>query len=72
MTGTGQPRTCSHPNNTRMLTRVFQAVRMFSPCQFHVYVSIGTLESDLLSQSTPCGTKWILVYLLIKALQHMC
>ena len=24
----------------------------------------GTLESDLLSQSTPCGTKWILVYLL--------
>ena len=26
---------------------------MFSPCQFHAYVSIGTLESDLLSQSTP-------------------
>ena len=37
---------------------------MFSPCQFHVNVSIGTLVSDLLSQSTPCGTKWILVYLL--------
>ena len=36
---------------------------MFS-CQFHVYVSIGTLESDSLSQSTPCGTKWTLVYLL--------
>ena len=37
-----------------------------SPCQFHVYVSIGTLESDLLSQSTPCGTKWtlIIIYLL--------
>ena len=29
---------------------------MFSPCQFQVYLSIGTLESDL-SQSTPCGTK---------------
>ena len=25
---------------------------MFSPCQFHKYVSIGTLNSDL-SQSTP-------------------
>ena len=25
---------------------------MFSPCQFKVYVSIGTLDSDLLSQST--------------------
>ena len=34
---------------------------MFSPCQFQVYISIGTLESDLLSQST---TKWTLVYLL--------
>ena len=32
--------------------------------QFHVYVSIGTLESELLSQSTPGGTKWTLVYLL--------
>ena len=39
---------------------------MFSPCQFHVdvYVSIGTLESHLLPQSTPRGTIWILVYLL--------
>ena len=39
---------------------------MFSPCHFHVYVyvSIGALESDLLSQSTPCGTKWTLVNLL--------
>ena len=26
---------------------VSQTVRMFSPCQFQVYVSIGTLESDL-------------------------
>ena len=43
---------------------------MLSPCYFHVYVSIGALESDLLSQSTPCGTKWALVYLFIKALQH--
>ena len=58
MTGPGQPQICSHPINIRMLTGVCQAERMFSPCQFHVYVSIGTLESDLLSQSTPCGTKW--------------
>ena len=36
---------------------------MFSPCQFQVYISIGTLKSNLLSQSTPCGTKWTLVYL---------
>ena len=64
MTGPGQPRTCSHPINARTLTGVFQAVRMFTPCQFHVYVSIGTLESDLLSLCTPCGTKWILLYLL--------
>ena len=35
---------------------------MFSPCQFHVFVFIGTLEGGLLSQSTPCGTKWALVY----------
>ena len=26
---------------------------MFSSCQFHVYVSIGTLESDFSSQSAP-------------------
>ena len=32
--------------------------------KFLVYVSIGTLESDLLSQSNPCVTKWTLVYLL--------
>ena len=37
MTGPRQPRTCSHLINARMLTGVFQAVRMFSPCQFHVY-----------------------------------
>ena len=30
---------------------------------FLLLISIGTLESDLLSQSIPCGTKWTLVYL---------
>ena len=60
MTGPGQPRTCSHPINARTVTGVCQAVWMFSPCQFQVYISIGTLESDLLSK----GTKWTLVYLL--------
>ena len=39
MTEPRQPQTCSHPINTRMLTGDCQAVRMFSPCQFHVYVS---------------------------------
>ena len=57
MTAPGQPRTCSHPINAHTLTGVCQAVRMFSLCQFHAYVSIGTLDSDLLSQSTPCGNK---------------
>ena len=52
MTGPGQPRTCSHPINAQTLIGICQAVRMFSPCQFHVYVSIGTLVNDLLSQST--------------------
>ena len=47
MTGPGQPRTCSHSINDRMLTGVCQAVRMFSPCQFQVYTSVGTLESVL-------------------------
>ena len=64
MTGPGKPQTCSHPINARTLTGVCQAVRIFFPYQFQVYIFIGTLESDLLSQSTPCGTKWILVYLL--------
>ena len=40
MTGPGRPRTCSHPINAQTLTEVCQAVRMFSPCQFYVYVSI--------------------------------
>ena len=52
MTGTGQPRTCSHLINIQKLMRVCQVVGIFSLCQFHVYVSIGTLESDLLSQNT--------------------
>ena len=55
MAGPGRPQTCSHPINAQTLTGVCEVVSMFSPCQFHVYISIGTLESDLLSQSTPCG-----------------
>ena len=39
MTGLRHPQICSHPINARMLTGVWQAVRMFSPSQFHVYVS---------------------------------
>ena len=58
MTGPEQPQTCGHPISARMLTGVCQVVRMFSPCQFHVYVSIGTLESDFISN-------YPLVYLFI-------
>ena len=55
MTGPGQPQTCTHLINAQMFTGVCQAVRMFSPCQCQVYVSIGTLESDFISQCTPCA-----------------
>ena len=48
MTGPGWPRTCSHPIYARTLT----GVRMFSPCYFHVLISIGILESNSLSLST--------------------
>ena len=35
---------------------------MFSPCYFHAIISIGILESNSLSLSTPSRTKWTLVY----------
>ena len=38
---------------------------MFSPCYFHVIISIGILESSSLSLSTPGRIKWTLVYLLM-------
>ena len=69
MTGPGWPRPCSHPIYARTLTGVYQVVRVFSPCYFHVIISIGTLESNSLSLSTPSRTKWTLVY---NALQHKC
>ena len=47
MTGPRWPRTCSHPIYARTLTGVYQVVRMFSPCYFHVIISIGILESKL-------------------------
>ena len=62
MTG---PQTCSHPIYARTLTGVYQVVRMFSPCYFHVIISIGILESNSLSLSTPSRTKWTLVCLLM-------
>ena len=31
---------------------------MFSPCYFHVIISIGILESNSLSLSTQSRTKW--------------
>ena len=65
MTGPRWPRTCSHPIYARTLTGVYQVVRMFSPCYFHVIISIGILESNSLSLSTPSRTKWTLIYLLM-------
>ena len=50
MTGPGQPQTCSHPINTWTLTGVRQAVKMF--CQFQLYVSIETLDSDISNSNT--------------------
>ena len=64
MTGPRWPRTCSHPIYARMLTGVYQAVGMLSLLYFHVVISIGILESDSLSLSTPSRTKWTLVTLL--------
>ena len=64
MTGPRWPRTCSHPIYARTLTGVYQVVRMFSACYFHVIISIGILESNSLSLSTPSRTKWTVVYLL--------
>jgi len=32
--------------------------QVFSPCYFHVSISIGTLESDSLSLCIPRRTKW--------------
>jgi len=43
-----QPRTCSHPIYAQTLTGVCQAIRIFSPYFFHVFISTGTLESDLI------------------------
>ena len=65
MTGPRWPRICSHPIYARMLTVVYQVVRMFSPCYFHVIISIGILGSNSLSLSTPSRNKWTLVYLLM-------
>ena len=63
-----QPQTCSHPIKAQTLTGICHAARMFTFMHvcIYVYVSIGSLESDLLSQSidTPGGTKWTFVYLL--------
>jgi len=41
-----QPRTCSHPIYTRTLTGVYQAIRIFSPCCFHVFISTGRARQD--------------------------
>ena len=64
MTGPRRPQTYSHPINAQTLTGVCQVVRMFSPCQFqvyiyiYIYISIGTLKSDLLSQSSYYKTRY--------------
>ena len=69
MTGPRWPRTCSHLIYARTLTGVYRVVRMFSPCYFHVIISIGILESNSLSLSTRSRTKWTLVYALLNYLR---
>jgi len=64
MTGPGQPWTCSHPIYAWTLTEVYQAVRYFSPCYFHVSISRNSREW-LIILSIPRRTKWTLVYLLM-------
>ena len=39
---------CSHPIYAWMLTGVCQAIRIFYPCFFHVFISTGILENDLI------------------------
>ena len=69
MTGPREPRTCSHPIYARTLTGVYQVVRMFSPCYFHVIISVGILESNSLSLSTRSRTKWtITIHILWEAI----
>ena len=72
MTAPGQPQTYSHLINAQTLTEVCQVVRMISPCQFHVYVSIGTVESDLIIISKYLMWNQIDISLFIKTLQHKC
>ena len=55
MTGSGQPRTCSHPIKAQTLTGVCQVVRISFPCLFQVFVSIGSIESDFIFSKCP---KW--------------
>ena len=66
MTRPRRPQTCSHLIYTQTLTGVHQVVRYFLLAIFHVSISIGTLERDSLSLSTP-------IYLFIASdLQHKC
>ena len=51
------------PAAIRLMSKHLQESARQQDVHFHVYVSIGTLESDLLSQSTPGGTKWTLLRL---------
>ena len=60
MTWPRQPWTCSHLIYTRTLTEIHQVVRYFLLAIFHASISIGILESDSLSLSTPSRTKWTL------------
>ena len=57
ITGPGKPQTCSHPIYARTLMGVCQAVRMLFSCYFQVFLSIGTLVSNLLPLSTRIGTQ---------------
>ena len=55
MIASRQPQTCRHPNYSQTLTGVCQAIKMFSPCFFHVLVHIHNgVTTMILSLQTRC------------------
>jgi len=54
----------SHLIYAQILTGVYQAIWMFSPCNFR-YLAISIARNSSLSLSTPTRTKWTLDYIII-------
>jgi len=50
-----QPRTCSHPIYARTLTGVCQAIRIFSPCFFHAFISTFHVTQNISQLHKQCN-----------------